>query len=49
MKPTTLHKATGALLGLAAAFYGVDDIPREWRQKISMREYIEELARGLSQ
>ena len=36
---------TGAVYGqLAGAFYGVDGIPREWRDKIAMRSLIGEYA-----
>ncbi len=36
---------TGAVYGqLAGAFYGVDGIPRDWRDKIAMRSLIEEYA-----
>lgn len=40
--------STGAVYGqLAGAFYGVEGIPAEWRDKLAMRERIEELADGL--
>ncbi|GFN21953.1 hypothetical protein TAMC210_02690 [Thermanaeromonas sp. C210] len=36
---------TGAVYGqLASAYYCEDGIPEEWREKITMRERIEELA-----
>lgn len=39
---------TGAVYGqLAGAFYGVDDIPISWRNKISHYDYIVELAKKL--
>lgn len=39
---------TGAVYGqIAGAFYGVEGIPDKWREKIAMRDYIEELADGL--
>jgi ADP-ribosyl-[dinitrogen reductase] hydrolase len=39
---------TGAVYGqLAGAFYGVDDIPEGWLEKIARRELIERLADGL--
>jgi len=39
---------TGAVYGqLAGAYYGEDGIPAEWREKLHMRAYIEELADGL--
>ncbi|MHB9146297.1 MAG: ADP-ribosylglycohydrolase family protein [Symbiobacteriia bacterium] len=39
---------TGAVYGqLAGAFYGDDDIPAEWREKLAMRDLIESLAERL--
>jgi len=39
---------TGAVYGqLAGAYYGEDGIPAQWREKLHMRAYIEELADGL--
>jgi ADP-ribosyl-[dinitrogen reductase] hydrolase len=39
---------TGAVYGqLAAAYYGADAIPAEWREKVVQRELIEQLADGL--
>ena len=39
---------TGAVCGqLAGAYYGVDGIPREWRECLAHRETIEDLARKL--
>ena len=40
-----LTPSLGAVYGqLAGVFYGVDGIPREWRDKIAMRSLIEEYA-----
>ncbi len=39
---------TGAVYGqIAGAFYGADGIPREWRDKLAMRELIEQRAAEL--
>ena len=39
---------TAAVYGqLAGAYYGVDAIPEEWRDKLALRETIESLADGL--
>jgi len=39
---------TGAIYGqLAGAYYGFDEIPETWREKISMSDYIIELADSL--
>jgi ADP-ribosylglycohydrolase len=39
---------TGAVYGqIAGAFYGEDGIPKEWREKLAMRELIEQRAGGL--
>lgn len=39
---------TAAVYGqLAGAFYGVESIPQEWRDKLALRETIESLADGL--
>jgi ADP-ribosylglycohydrolase len=39
---------TGAVYGqIAGAFYGVDGIPAEWRDKLAMRELIEQRAAEL--
>lgn len=39
---------TGAVYGqLAGAFYGEDQIPRHWRERIAKREQIETMAEGL--
>jgi ADP-ribosylglycohydrolase len=39
---------TGAVYGqIAGAFYGVESIPASWREKVAMREKIEEFADGL--
>jgi ADP-ribosylglycohydrolase len=39
---------TGAVYGqIAGAYYGVDGIPAEWRQKLAMRELIEQRAAEL--
>jgi ADP-ribosylglycohydrolase len=36
---------TGAVYGqLAGAFYGVDAIPREWSERLAMRDVLEDLA-----
>lgn len=36
---------TGAIFGqIGGAYYGVDDIPAGWRQKLALREFIESLA-----
>ena len=40
--------STGAVYGqIAGAYYGVDGIPAEWREKLAMRELIEQRAREL--
>ena len=39
---------TGAIYGqIAGAYYGIEGIPREWKEKLSLRERIVELAEGL--
>jgi ADP-ribosylglycohydrolase len=39
---------TGAVYGqIAGAYYGVDGIPAEWREKLAMRELIEQRATEL--
>jgi ADP-ribosylglycohydrolase len=39
---------TGAVVGqLAGAFYGADGIPQSWREKLAMREKIEDFAEKL--
>lgn len=39
---------TAAIAGqVAGAFYGVDDIPRHWREQLYMSEDIDAMARGL--
>ena len=39
---------TGAVYGqIAGAFYGVDGIPAEWREKLAMRDLIEQRATEL--
>jgi ADP-ribosyl-[dinitrogen reductase] hydrolase len=39
---------TGAIVGqLAGAFYGVDAIPKHWRERLAMRDDIEEMATAL--
>ena len=41
---------TGAVYGqLAGAYYGVEAIPAEWRQRLAMREMIESMADSLYQ
>ena len=41
---------TGAVYGqIAGAFYGEQDIPAEWCEKIAMRDMIESFADNLSQ
>ncbi len=41
---------TGAIYGqLAGAYYGVDQIPIEWREKLAKRDLIESLAERLWQ
>jgi ADP-ribosylglycohydrolase len=36
---------TGAIYGqIAGAFYGVEEIPPEWRAKLAMRDFIQEKA-----
>ena len=40
---------TGAVYGqLAGAFYGEDQIPELWREKLALRSTIESLADGLA-
>jgi ADP-ribosylglycohydrolase len=40
---------TGAVYGqLAGAFYGEDEIPEVWREKLALRSTIESLADGLA-
>ncbi len=39
---------TGAVYGqIAGAYYGIDGIPEEWREKITHKDLIEELAEKL--
>ena len=39
---------TGAVYGqLAGAYYGVEDIPKEWRERIASRSHIEQMAMQL--
>ena len=39
---------TGAIYGqIAGAYYGIDGIPVEWRQRLAWGDEIEELAVGL--
>ena len=39
---------TGAIYGqIAGAYYGVEAIPSEWRELLTMRAEIEEMADGL--
>lgn len=39
---------TGAIYGqIAGAYYGIDDIPESWREKVAMRERILALADGV--
>ena len=39
---------TGAIYGqVAGAYYGVEAIPSEWRDKLTMRAEIERMADGL--
>ena len=41
---------TGAVYGqIAGAYYGIDDIPASWREKITRKAFIEELTEGLLQ
>ena len=39
---------TAAIYGqIAGAYYGVDGIPAEWRERVAMGEFITQLAYGL--
>lgn len=39
---------TGAIVGqLAGAFYGVESIPKHWRERLAMKEDIEAMANEL--
>ena len=39
---------TGAVYGqLAGALYGIDAIPKSWREKLAMKDLIAETAQGL--
>jgi len=40
----TISAMTGAIAG---ACYGIEEIPKEWRDKLENREYIEKLAEKL--
>ena len=41
---------TGAVYGqLAGALYGLDAIPKSWREKLGMRDLIDETAQNLFQ
>ena len=35
---------TGAIYGQIAAYYGVEAIPSEWRERLTMRSEMEEMA-----
>ena len=40
---------TGAVYGqIAGAYYGVDGIPAEWREKLAMRELIDQRSRRVA-